>query len=432
MQILLINSPFPVREGVTHLPLQVAYPAAVLEKEGFKVAVIDLAIENLSDEALISRLKKIAPGLIVINSETTVLQTRDFCFALKLLGKIKKDFKKIPVAMMGAHVTFRDIEVMERHKDIDFIIRYEADYVLKNLAKALENGSNLAKIKGITLRKENKIIQNEEETPIKDLDVLPFPARHLFPVKRYIAKDYETTVQGSRGCTNRCLFCQSSAMDRIIRFRSVPNLIKEIKEVLDMGFQSVFFGDYDFGVNESRVKEFCQAVLKEKMNLRWSCNIRADRIKGDASGREMLRLMKKSGCYRVFIGFESISSQILKNINKKVTPNGLIEAAKLLEEYGIALHASFLFGLPGDTEDTIRATVKFAKKINPQMVSFNILTPFPGTPLGDEPEKYGIKLIDKYWYEKISCSGKNISGNKKLSVRKLQEMGKWAYKEFLS
>ena len=142
--------------------------------------------------------------------------------------------------------------------------------------------------------------------------------------------------------------------------------------------------------------------------------------------------MRDSGCYRVFVGFESFSPEVLNNIHKMVTPNMLRESAKILKEYNIALHASFLFGLPGDTEETIKNTVKVAKEINPQMVSFNLLTPFPGTALGDEPKKHGIVIDDKQWYVNKSYINKNVSGNINLSRERLEELAKWAYEEFLT
>jgi radical SAM superfamily enzyme YgiQ (UPF0313 family) len=431
MKVLLINSNFPQSCGITHLPLVLAYPAAVLQKNHHEVKVIDLAVQELTKEAITEEIRLYAPEIIVINSETTVLQTRDYCYALELSRWIKKIFPNIHLAMMGAHVTFRDKETLDRQQHIDFIIRHEAEYVLLNLVNALDNNKGLEDIKGTTYRKDKKIIQNELEPPIEDLDSLPLPARDLFPIGKYLEKDDETIVQGSRGCTNKCYFCQSSAMDRTLRFRKIPLLIKEINDVLRLGFKSVYFADYDFCIEKTRVFEFCNKIIANKIKFRWACNMRADRINNDKESHEMLRQMKKAGCYRVFVGFESISPKVLNNIKKEVTPDKLNQAARILKEFGIGLHASFLFGLPGDTEETIKTTVKFAKRIKPQMVSFNLLTPYPGTMLGDKPSLFGIIVNDPIWYEKVSLSNHNVSGNKNLTSKKLQELANWAYKEFL-
>jgi len=303
---------------------------------------------------------------------------------------------------------------------------------LLNLIKCLNSGGGLRNVKGITYRKGKKVIKNPDEEPIINIDDLPIPARHLFPIKEYLKKDRETTVQGSRGCTNRCLFCQSSAMDRCLRFRNIGSIVEEVKQVISMGFESVFFADYDFGIKKERVIEFSKRIIKEKIKLKWSCNIRADRLIDMPETRKMLALMRDSGCYRVFVGFESFSPEVLNNIHKMVTPNILRDSAKILKEYNIGLHASFLFGLPGDTEKTIKNTVEVAKEINPQMVSFNLLTPFPGTALGDEPEKYGIVIDDKQWYVNRSYVNRNVSGNTNLTRERLEELAKLAYEDFLN
>lgn len=431
MKILLINAKNALKEGITHLPLVLAYPAAVLEDNGFSVSVIDLAVEGLSNEELSKRVEGIEPDLFVINSETTVLQVRNYCHALDLSVYLNDNFPKISIAMMGAHVTFRDKETMVRNRHIKFIIRHEAELVLLNLVKTLELGEDLNSVNGLTFRGDN-IIRNSDEKPIDDLDSLPFPARHLFPIEKYLKKDYETVIQGSRGCANKCYFCHSSTMDRTLRFRNISSVVDEIKEVLALGFQSIYFTDYDFGISQSRVEEFCQKIIDEKIDFSWNCNIRADRFSDEKKANILLKLMKKAGCNRLFVGFESISGDILKKSNKKVTPNQLYRAASIIKNNGINLHASFLFGLPEDTEETINATVEFAKQIDPQMVSFNILTPYPGTPFGDNPEKFGILMNDQYWYEKKDNLKRNVAGNRNLSSEKLYQLANKAYQDFLS
>lgn len=429
---LLINSRFPVKFGITHLPLGLAYVAGVLENNSIKPGIVDLAVKDISNLKLFELIQRRQYNFLVINSENTVLQTRDFYFALELAKDLKIKFPDLVIVMTGAHVTFRDIETMENNPEIDFVVRYEPEIVLLNLIKTLNDSGDLNRVKGITYRENKEIIKNPDEKPIVDLDSLPFPARHLFPIKEYLKKDKETIVQSARGCTNRCLFCQSSSMDRCLRFRNIDKVIEEIKEVLSLGFDSIFFSDLDFGVKKERVTEFSKKIIDQGIKLKWSCNIRADRLIDSVDTREMLRLMRDSGCYRVFVGFESFSPEILNNIHKMVSPNMLKDSAKILKEYNIALHASFLFGLPGDTEETIKNTVKVAKEINPQMISFNLLTPFPGTALGDEPEKYGIVIDDKQWYSNKFYNERNVSGNTTLTRERLEQLAKWAYGEFLS
>lgn len=432
IKTLIVNTRFSAKEGIIHLPQEPAYMAAVLRINNFPVEVIDLAIEKISYQELIRKIRKKSPELVVIHSEDTILATRNFFFAIDFAKKISKNFPGIKIAMTGAHVTFRDIETLSRHKkEVSYIIRFEPEYVLLDLVKTLTKNKDISKIKGVTYRKGNSIVRNKERSPIMDLDTLPFPARDLFPVQKYLEKDYETYIQGSRGCTNKCYFCQSTYFHRVLRFRSVSSIIEEVKEVLQLGFKSIFFSDNDFGASEKRLIQFCEEVLKKKIGFMWACNIRADRIRNPSS-EKMLNLMKKSGCYRVFIGFETFSDQLLDNINKNIKIKDLLAATESLKKHGISLHASFLFGLPGDTEENIKATINFAKKINPEVVSFNSFIPFPGTPIGDHPEKFGIVVSDKYWYEKKKNLKQRLAGNKNMSPKKLQELVKWAYINFCS
>jgi radical SAM superfamily enzyme YgiQ (UPF0313 family) len=431
-KILFINSPSAVNKGISHLPLIVAYPATILKKADHEVEIIDLAVENINDEELFQRIHSFSPNLIVINSETTVIQVRNFSNAIALAQKINKNFPEKYIAMTGAHATFKDKETLERNKEVSFVVRYEPDYILLNLTETLRQGRDLKNVAGITYRQKDTIIRNLDDDPIMNLDSLPFPDRSLFPISEYLKRDHETTIQGSRGCLNHCYFCQSSAMDRVLRLRSTSSLVEEVKEVLKMGFESIFFSDLDFGVDIKRMEDFCDEIIKQNIKMNWICNIRADKINDTEQGRRLLSKMKESGCYRLFMGFESISPQILNNIHKEITPQQLLETATLLKEYGINLHASFLFGLPGDTEETIRSTVEFAKYINPQMISFNVLTPFPGTKLGDEPEKFGVQVVDKFWYEKQEYNNQLVAGSKNLSPNKLRELVHWAYEEFFT
>lgn len=429
---LLINSRWPVNLGITHLPLNLAYAGAVLKNNDITFGALDLAVKDISDNAIFKKIESNDYNLIIINSENTVLQTRDFYYALKLALVIKHKFPKVKIVMTGAHVTFRDIETIDKYPEIDFILRYEIEFSLLELINCLKLNKNLENVKGLTFRGEDRIIRNPDAPPIGNLDDLPFPERRMFPIKEYLKKDKETIVQASRGCSNRCLFCQSSSMDRCLRFRNIDNVISEINEVLSIGFESVFFADLDFGIHKDRVIDFCSKIIKKKIPLRWSCNMRADRLTDSPETRQMLRLMKKSGCYRVFVGFESFSQDILNKIDKGVKPHTLRDSADILKEYGIGLHASFLFGLPGDTEETIKKTVEIAKEINPEMVSFNLLTPFPGTPLGETPEKYGITLDDREWYTNQFYNNKNVSGTINIDRERLGELAKWAYEEFLN
>ena len=180
----------------------------------------------------------------------------------------------------------------------------------------------------------------------------------------------------TRGCPGRCTYCYRTFRG-IVRKRSARSIINEIKILQrDYGIREVAFYDDTFTLFRDVVKEFCDIINREKIDITWSCFTRVDRV-----DEELLETMKKAGCHLILFGVESADEQILKNIKKMISLGQVQEVVRLARKIGIETRASFMFGNQGETENTIKKTIDFAIKLDPDEVQFNIATPYPGTEL---------------------------------------------------
>ena len=217
-----------------------------------------------------------------------------------------------------------------------------------------------------------------------DLDDLPIPDRSLLPsgvsyFNPVVKRLPYTTMQTSRGCPGRCIYCTSPAFyGNRYRFRSIPKVVEELREIVRLGYREVFFRDETFTVGRERVREICEAMLAEGLNLKWIANGRVDLV-----DEPTMRLMKRAGCHMLNFGVETGDDEILKVYRKGATCDQAREAFRAARAAGLSTHAHIIFGGPGETQQTIEKTIRFVKSIRPSLASFGILTPYPGTSLFD-------------------------------------------------
>ncbi|RKY80796.1 radical SAM protein, partial [candidate division KSB1 bacterium] len=219
--------------------------------------------------------------------------------------------------------------------------------------------------------------------PIENLDEIPFPAWDLFPISNYWKLGYSHTpfkktflpILTSRGCPFNCSFCSVTGMfGKKYRFRSTENIIEELRNY-NHNKNVIFFYDDNFTANRERAKELCKAMIKENFKFKWSTQVRVDIAKDE----ELVRLMKKSGCHTLYIGFESVNPESLKEMQKSQSVEDIKSAIKILKKYKIHIHGMFVYGFDTDTEGSIRETLKFAKSSGISSAQFLILTPLPGS-----------------------------------------------------
>jgi len=353
--------------------LGLLYIASVLEREGHFVSYLDCSAEHLTVSDTKEKLKMYFPFDFVLITATTPLIKN----ALKIANSAKKTYKNTKVVLGGVHPSVLPDDVI-KDKNVDFVVIDEGE----ETAKELINGVKIEKILGLVYKKNGKIIKNPLRPLISNLDSIPPPAYHLLSMDKYYPAigSYKRlpamSIFATRGCPGRCNFCYRTFRG-IVRKRSAENIINEIKLLKNnFGIKEVSFYDDTFTLFKEEIKKFCKLMISEKIDISWSCFTRVDFVDG-----ELLRLMKKAGCHLILFGVESADETVLKRINKRISLSQVKKIVKLSRKIGIETRASFMFGNLGDTEESIKKTIDFSLKLDPDEAQYNITTPYPGTEL---------------------------------------------------
>lgn len=364
-------------------PLSLAYSAAVLRNNGFNdVSILDAEAEGISFSETVKRVLMQSPDILVIQDTTPTLISDK-----KFAKKIKEKLPKIKIAFAGLHSTTRPQDILDN--EIIFALRNEPEWTLLELVKCINDGKTYEKVEGLSFFREGKVINNSERKFLKDLDALPFPARDLLKNQLYInpvlGKPF-TLIKTSRGCPFRCIYCTAIPYyGAVWRSRSVDNIIQEIREVIQKyGITDFLFHSDTFNLKKDFVIELCQRIISEKLNITWMSNCRVDYFDEDIA-----RSMKNAGSQMVSFGIESGSQEMLDNMKKGITLEQVKDAIKACKKTGLRSIAYFVFGLPGETSETMQESIDFAIELDPYVVQFFVATPFPGTEFYSVAEKNG-------------------------------------------
>lgn len=406
--------------GTVIEPLFLAYTAAVLEKNYLPVELIDCRPFYISQEELLKKIDE--------NSDLAVLQTSTASINqdLETAKKIKDAFPSIKIALVGSHVSVLDKEILEANKFIDFAARGEYEYTILDLAR----GKNPKDILGLTFREDSNIIRNPERPAIENLDDLPFPARHFLPMEAYFEPIFKSKrtfrLMGSRGCPFQCTFClwPQTMYGRKVRFRNPKMIVDEIEHLInDYQANGLYFEDDTFALIPDRVIEICDEIITRNIKINWSCMGRVDTVT-----EEMLKAMKKAGCFMIRYGVESSSQNILNLAKKGITIEQVVRAFNTAKDIGIQTHASYTLGLPGETKETMKATIKFAVNLGSDFAQFGIAMPYPGTELYKEAEKQGW-LKAKSWQD-FEASANSVLEYPHLKAEDIIRAHQEAYRKF--
>ena len=426
-KILLINPPWVIGEDknlwkqvASSWPsLGLAYIASVLEQDNHKVYYLDCSAEQLTVGDTRKTLKEYQDLDFIGITITTPLANN----GLKIAKLAKEIFPKAKIVFGGVHASIMPEKILEKVY-IDYVIVDEGEDAMKELV----NGKEVEEIESLCYKKDGQIIKNPLRPLRENLDDIPPPAYHLLPIDKYhppvggYKRLPAMSILATRGCPGRCTFCCRTFRGRV-RKRSADNIIEEIKILQkNYGIKEIAFYDDTFTIFEDLVKEFCEKVIKEKIDITWSCFTRVDRV-----NEELLRTMKKAGCHAILIGVESADEQILKNINKMISLDQVRTAVHLARKMGIETRAAFMFGNQGETEETIKKTIKYAIDLDPDEAIFNIAIPYPGTEMYNWAKKNGyIKSFnwDDYSYSNVVLELPN------LDREKLQHFYNLAYRKF--
>ncbi len=426
MKIMLVSPPaesdLKKFLGVSGQPLGLAYLAAVLEKM-HDVSIIDCPTMNYSFSDFKRIIKKSKPDIVGITSVTSAIYG-----AYKTAKTAKEENPNCTVIIGGPHVTFTAEQTLRECRYIDIIVRGEGEQTILEIANFLEKKkpkAEMKKIRGISFRIGNKIINNPDRGFIKNLDSLPHPARHLLPMEKYKLGRYRFgIIMTSRGCPYNCIYCSSSLIcGNIWRSRSPENVAEELRMLKDeYSIKEVEFMDDTFTLNQKRAEEICNIMTKEKIDLSWTCSSRVNTI-----SRGLARKLKKAGCHTIYFGIESGSQRILDKIGKGITLRQSVDAIKTAKQEGIKTLGSFILGIPGETKKTINKTIKFARILKTDFAQFTICTPYPGTRIFDEAKRKGLLLTEDWSKYTTLEPVMSIPG---LSYRELKKLLRKAYLSF--
>lgn len=415
MNILLILPPnkrlLGIQEPSFHLGL--AYLASVLHREGHNVHIyntdldperekfkIDDASTTNSEQQMRANLelykipqilkdkkyplwKEISEKLQEYKPDIVGLSVTSVTYdsALKIASICRECDKDIKI-IAGGHQATTDPEGLLKSEYIDFVVRGEGEETVKELITSIEKANDgLSSINGLSYKNNGNFIHNRPRKLIDNLDSIPFPARDLLIDIDKHPDIFNVAVTGiSRGCPWRCGFCSSSATwGRNVRFRSIENVIKEIRLLINRyGAKKIYFYDDTFTLKRNKVIEFCDKVISEQLKLKWICMSRADCLDD-----ELLKKMKSSGCQSIVLGIESGSERMLKFIRKEVNLTKIRETINLIKKNGIWVSTFFMVGFPTETKEDMLKTFGFMKEIGSNELYLSTYKPNPKTELHD-------------------------------------------------
>ena len=387
MRALIVNPPAVdgvgfVREGRCEqrtasfqylmVPISLPSTAAVLREAGHDVGLIDCIADEIGVTELGERIRAFEPDLVLFSFSTVTFDSD---------AQVTRELRPLTPAhftAIGVHVTTLAEESLASSA-LDSIVRREPEYTARALADALDAGTPLDEVLGLSWRDGEAIVHNEDRPFIEDLDALPFPARDLLHNERYVAPltdKPQTLVVTSRGCPFSCIYCTAHCYyGRTPRMRSAVNVVDEIEDVRTrLGIREITMWSDTFTFDERFVLEVCDEIERRELDINWMCNSRVDTV-----NLEMLKRMKRAGCSVMSYGVESGVQEILDNIKKGTTVEKIARAFAWTREAGIESMAHIILGLPGETPETIEATKRFVRRIRPDYVQFYCAVPFPGT-----------------------------------------------------
>jgi anaerobic magnesium-protoporphyrin IX monomethyl ester cyclase len=379
-----------------------AYLAAVLEKNGHQIRVIDCPPQHLTCMHIQQELTRFQPDIVGITSVTAT-----FTSALKVAQTAKQACPKAFVVLGGPHVTIADDAFLLENPEVDAVVKGEGEQTIVELARYVSGLMSLNAVAGITFRSNGHLVHTTNRSCIQNLDELPFPAYHYFPLIKYrIFKKIGVPILTSRGCTSNCSFCLVPHIaGNNFRARSPASVADEMESVKSSyNVDFVTFNDEIFTYNKQRVLDICAEIKRRKIKLPWDCQTRVDLVSSD-----LLHRMKEANCQLINFGVESGSQRILDAMKKGTTVQQNAAAIRMAKEAGLSVTVSLALGYPGETEETIMQTIDFIKKTEPDDLYLFLATPFPSTELRDAVGDLGWKMSQDWnSYEMQTASFKNI------------------------
>ncbi len=388
MKILLIypyflNARVYNVEDVRAVPLGVYYVAAVLKDNGYDVEILNWHDINSTPEVINETLAAKNPDIIGFS----ILNANRWG-GIEIARIAKQLHPRVKIAFGGIGATFLWKHFLTHFPEIDFVVVGEGEYPFLNLIRnlAADRVQKIEDIRGIAFRKNGQPVCNPPAERIERLDDLPDPTVH------YTYPHLALT----RGCGGNCNFCGSPQFwGRQVRFHSADYVVRQIERLVAKGVRFFYFSDDTFTVNKKRVIKICRKIIEKNLDITWNAISRVDHINA-----EILFWMRKAGCIQISYGVESGSPKIREFLQKRISTDRIRSAFTMTQQYGIMARAYFIYGAPGENQQTIRETIDLINVIKPLSAIFYILDIFPGTALYED-FKQRLKATDDIWLNRI-------------------------------
>ncbi|MCX7691712.1 B12-binding domain-containing radical SAM protein [Thermoflexus sp.] len=466
VDVLLVNPPSPdgavwirsqhrvgrrSRENMIWPQVSLAQMAAMLHPD-YSVEIVDAIALRMDWKEFETLLRRKQPKYYITQVTAPTL-TNDMygAFLARSLGAKTIAF--------GTHVTPMPIPTMEAYPALDFVLRGEPELTLRELIDTLEGRvpegrirrlfedsdpewfplnegeardwpleEKFGRIKGLVWRHNGQVRVNIDRPFIRNLDDMPLPLHHLLPLYHYRApliRGPYTFIVTSRGCTAGCTYCiKHVSYQYSIRLRSPESIVEEVRHLVDLGIRNIHMYADLFTISRDQVVGMCDLLIQEGLRIRWTCNSRVDYV-----DREMLRKMAQAGCWLISWGIESANEQILKGVRKGYRLEQAPQALRWAKEAGIKNWGYFIIGLPGETDETIRQTIEFAKSLPLDLALFHIAAPYPGTP-------FFFQVVENNWFrpgtawEEVDMDRSTVLDYPGLPAERLEYWQKRAFREW--
>jgi anaerobic magnesium-protoporphyrin IX monomethyl ester cyclase len=463
VDILLVNPPTPdgalwirtqhrvgrrTRENMVWPQVSLAQMAALLHPT-YTVKIIDANAERMGWKEFEGLIDKYKPGYYLTQVTAPTLQN-------DLYGTFLAKAHGARTIAFGTHVTPLPVETMRAYPSLDFVLYGEPDLTLRDLFDHLEgkldqrspiiqklmtehdpdyrlainDGGilNMHAIKGLVWRKGDEIIVNDPRPFIKNLDDLPIPMHELLPLNKYLMPSIKgpfTFIVTSRGCPAGCIFCIKHVNYQYsVRLRSPERIMEELWQLKNLGINNINMYADLFTVSRDQVVNLCKQMIEQDIKIKWTCNSRVDYV-----DEEMLRLMGKAGCWYIAWGLESGNEEVLHHAHKGISFEKVQRALRWSKQAGINNWGYFIIGLPTETEDSIKETIAYAKRLPLDIALFHVAAPYPGTPLFFEVVKNGWFRQGTRW-EQVDMDEGTVLDYPNLPAERLLYWQKRAFREW--
>jgi len=390
LTVILIYPQTGIRE-ISLPPFSLMAIAAILEKRGFRVKIIDARVERDYRKKI---QESLAENVIFLGiSSMTGSQIRN---GLEIARIVRKQASEIPIVWGGFHPTLLPRQTV-KHALVDIVVKGQGETTAAELAECLTGKRRLEEVKGLLYKKKGKILETPERSP-ENVNSFPPMAYDLVDVEKYLVHDVSPRTIGyisSRGCPHSCGFCAVSKFYAGKWSGLEPERVaNEIENLVDrFGVNGIKFLDDNFFVDKERVRQICEVIVERSLNIKWNASCRCNYIVGYDTN--LLSSMKKSGCHTIEFGGESGSQRILDMISKEIHVTDILRSAEICREYGFVGAYSFMMGFPYETESDLSVTLALMdslRKLLPDIeMNMFIYTPYPETPLYHASIKNGFE-----------------------------------------